>query len=130
MNLQNWVANGSLRQQQTSAQEIQGIWSVVICDLHDAEVPGMSPDGQFRNAYSAARQLCKLMLRAEGYRTAGGTGEHRLTLQTLPLILGAQKQGDANYLDTCRSKRNRGEYDYAGSIAKKRRPMAAFSTWA
>jgi hypothetical protein len=118
MSLQNLLADGLLRKQQTSAQEIQGIWSVIVRDLHDAEAQGMSHDGQFHNAYNAARQLCKLMLRAEGYRTAGSTGEHRLTLQILPLILGAQKQSDADYLDSCRNKRNRGEYDYAGSISK------------
>lgn len=118
MSLQKWLANGSLRRQQTSAQEIQGIWSVAVRDLHDAGVQGMSFDGQFHNAYNAARQLCKLLLRAEGYRTGRGVGDHQLTLQSMPLILGAQKQCDADYLDACRKKRNQGEYDYAGSISE------------
>ena len=36
------------------------------------------------------------------------------TLAALPLILGERHKDDANYLDTCRTKRNTAEYDRAG----------------
>ncbi len=39
---------------------------------------------------------------------------HHRTLQSLPLILGKDRTEDANYLETCRTKRNTVEYDYAG----------------
>ena len=32
----------------------------------------------------------------------------------MPLILGAARKGDASYLDACRVKRNKVEYDYVG----------------
>jgi hypothetical protein len=41
----------------------------------------------------------------------------RFRLQTcwpLPLILGEAYAGDADYLDSCRSKRNTAEYDMVG----------------
>ena len=39
---------------------------------------------------------------------------HYRNLQALPLILGRDRMADANYLETCRTKRNTVEYDYAG----------------
>ena len=41
---------------------------------------------------------------------------HYRTLQALPLILGAEKEDDADYLDSCRAKRNVVEYDYVGGV--------------
>ena len=32
----------------------------------------------------------------------------------LPLILGEDRKQDAEYLNACRMKRNKAEYDYAG----------------
>jgi len=34
----------------------------------------------------------------------------------LPVILGKEKEADARYVDTCRTKRNVAEYDRVGSI--------------
>jgi hypothetical protein len=36
----------------------------------------------------------------------------------LPLILGKERNADAVYLDSCRSKRNIVEYDYVGGVTK------------
>ncbi len=35
----------------------------------------------------------------------------------MPLILGQSKKDDADYLDSCRTKRNKVEYDYAGGAS-------------
>ncbi len=35
----------------------------------------------------------------------------------MPLILGNEKKPDAAYLDTCRVKRNKVEYDYVGGAS-------------
>jgi hypothetical protein len=49
-------------------------------------------------------------------------------LQALPLILGPDRQGDADYLDTCRSKRNIAEYDAAGQVSpKEAKELTAFA---
>jgi hypothetical protein len=38
-------------------------------------------------------------------------------LQALPLILGRSREADAAYLDTCRIKRNKVEYDRIGATS-------------
>ncbi len=43
---------------------------------------------------------------------------HYRTLQSLPLILGDKHKSDADYLDTCRKKRNETEYDFAGNVSE------------
>lgn len=35
----------------------------------------------------------------------------------MPLVLGQSKKDDANYLDSCRTKRNKVEYDYVGGAS-------------
>ena len=44
---------------------------------------------------------------------------HYRTLQALPLILGAEREDDAEYLDRCRTKRNITEYDSIGQISSE-----------
>ena len=59
------------------------------------------------------------MLYAEGFKPAKGAMAHLRALNALPHILGAQRQGDADYLDGCRQKRNTVEYDHAGGATKQ-----------
>lgn len=88
---------------------------------------GLSPDWQFGIAYNAALKLCTILVQAEGWRPEKNLAHYR-TLQALPLILGAERQADADYLDACRAKRNTAEYDAAGQVsAKEARELAAFA---
>lgn len=57
------------------------------------------------------------LLHATGYRVIG-VGHHYRTIRALPVILGKKWENDARYLDTCRSKRNIIEYDYAGGVSE------------
>ena len=81
--------------------------------MADAQKRDISDDWRFGIAYNAALKLCTIMLYTEGYRPAQNLAHYR-TLQSLPLILGSARKTDAAYLDTCRTKRNTVEYDYAG----------------
>ncbi len=36
----------------------------------------------------------------------------------MPLILGDKYKSDADYLDTCRKKRNETEYDFTGNVSE------------
>lgn len=63
----------------------------------------------------------------EGWRPEKNLAHYR-TLQALPLILGKERQVDADYLDTCRSKRNTAEYDAPGQVSSKEaRELADFA---
>jgi hypothetical protein len=62
--------------------------------------------------------LCTILLHASGYRPEKNLAHYR-TLSALPLIFGPERQADADYLDTCRTKRNIVEYDMAGAATRE-----------
>ncbi len=113
MSLKEWENNGWLRAHKTSKQEIKQLLEIVARDLKDAQQKGVSSDWRFGIAYNAALKLCTILIYAVGYRPEKILAHYR-TLQTLPLILGPAKEDDADYLDSCRTKRNIVEYDYVG----------------
>jgi uncharacterized protein (UPF0332 family) len=51
-----------------------------------------------------------VVLRAEGYRTAGA-GHHATVIKALRMIIGSEANELADYLDACRSRRNTVDYD-------------------
>jgi hypothetical protein len=72
--------------------------------------------------------LCAIVLLAEGWKPDKLNAHHR-TISALPLILGKERQGDADYLDTCRAKRNGLEYDAAGRVsAAEAKELREFAT--
>lgn len=113
MSLKVWANNGWLRPHSPGAQEIADLLAIVDRDLADA-AGEISADWRFGIAYNAALKLCTLLLHASGFRPEKNLAHYR-TLAALPLILGAGRQGDADYLDACRIKRNTVEYDRAGA---------------
>ena len=113
MSLKQWADNGWLRTHQSSRQEIADLLVMVERDLADAE-GDISADWRFGIAYNAALKLCTILLHASGYRPEKTLAHYR-TLAALPLVLGKNRQEDADYLDACRSKRNTVEYDMAGA---------------
>lgn len=112
MSLKNWLNNGWLRTHKTSREEIRNLLQIVERDIADSD-GGISPDWRFGIAYNAALKLCTILLYVEGFRPEKNL-QHYRTLQALPLILGDKRKLDADYLDTCRIKRNTVEYDYVG----------------
>ena len=126
MSLDDWAEAGWLRAHQTSRQQIADLFGVVDRDLADAG-RGLSADWQFGIAYNAVLKLCTILLYAEGWRPEKTLAHYR-TLQALALILGPERQSDADYLDACRSKRNVAEYDAAGRVsAAEAKELAAFA---
>ena len=127
MTLTQWESNGWLRAEPTSRDEIANLLAIVERDLKDA-TGTVSPDWQFGIAYNAALKLCTMILRAEGYRPSHGL-QHYRTLMAMPLILGRSRAADADYLDSCRKKRNTVEYDYVGGATENdARELLDFAT--
>ena len=116
MRLQQWAANGWLRPHQTTRSQIADLLAIVERDLADSD-RDLSVDWQFGIAYNATLKLCTILLYASGYRPEKNLAHYR-TLQALPLILGPEFSDDADYLDSCRAKRNTAEYDTAGTISQ------------
>jgi hypothetical protein len=112
MTLQQWADFGWVREHRTSPQEVADLLAVVERDIADAQ-GDISADWRFGIAYNAALRLCTILLYASGYRPER-TLQHYRTIASLPLILGSERREDADYLETCRTKRNTAEYDMAG----------------
>jgi hypothetical protein len=126
MSLDAWAKAGWLKAHKPSKAQIADLFGIVDRDLEDAG-RGVSPDWQFGIAYNAVLKLCMILLSAEGWRAERNLAHYR-TLQALPLILGKEHQSDADYLETCRTKRNLVEYDAAGRVsAKEAKELAAFA---
>jgi len=90
---------------------------VVERDVADAGIEGLSADRRFSTAYNAALQVASIALHAAGYR-AVGAGHHWTTIQSLPAVMGREAQERADYLDSCRTKRNITNYDRAGEVSE------------
>ena len=118
MSLKQWLDNSWLRKHKTDQQEIANLFKIVDRDLKDASEKSISPDWQFGIAYNAALKLCTILLATEGYRPER-TLQHYRTILAMPEILGKELKEDAQYLDTCRKKRNIAEYDQIGVISEK-----------
>lgn len=126
MSLSVWAKAGWLKPHKPTKPQIAAIFGVVDRDLEDSK-QSLSPDGRFNIAYNAALQLCAIVLLAEGWKPDKLNAHHR-TIAALPLILGAERQDDADYLDTCRAKRNGLEYDAAGKVtAAEAKELRAFA---
>lgn len=115
MTLKDWERNNWLKSHTTSQQEISDLLAIVERDLRDSRETGISADWRFGIAYNAALKLCTVLLCAAGYRPEHLLAHYR-TLAALPLVLGDSRKEDADYLETCRRKRNVVEYDRVGGI--------------
>jgi len=113
MSLKDWETNGWLSPHSSSRQEVNNLFEIVKRDLNDAGQSELSADWRFGIAYNAALKLCTILLFAEGYRPVKTLAHYR-TIRALPIILGKEKEDDADYLDSCRTKRNTLEYDRVG----------------
>lgn len=91
--------------------------AIVARDLADAG-GAISADWRFGIAYNAALKLCVILLHVSGYRPEK-TLQHYRTIAALPEILGEQWRDAADYLETCRRKRNIVEYDRVGVVTEQ-----------
>jgi len=115
MTLKQWLNNSWLKSHKTSAEEIGNLLAIVERDIKDAAEGEISADWSFGIAYNAALKLCTILLYAEGYKAERNL-QHYRTIQALSMILGSERKNDADYLESCRSKRNIVEYDYIGGV--------------
>ena len=87
-------------------------------DLSDARVTALSLDRRFATAYSAVLQLATIVLAASGLRVTAQRGHHAVTWQALPELMGDDIGDTAVYFDSCRTLRNRSDYDRVGVVSE------------
>ena len=117
MSLKSFFNEKKLKAQKTSASEIRDLFGVAKRDLTDVTKAKalLSSDCLFSILYNSSLKLCTILLRSQGYR-ARSLGHHKITIECLPFVLDKNKAKYVKYLDTCRVKRNKVEYDKAGII--------------
>jgi uncharacterized protein (UPF0332 family) len=116
--LQRWLDAGALRRHRTSRHEITDLLAVAERDLRDARVTALSLDRRFATAYSAVLQLATIVLAASGLRVTAQRGHHTVTWQALPELMGDDVGDTAVYFDSCRTLRNRSDYDRVGVVSE------------
>ena len=116
MTLKKLLSQGKLKPHKTSKEEIHNLTAVVKRDLKDAGIKALSADRRFATTYNAVLQAATMVLYASGYKTQG-MGHHFTVFEAVKAILGDEYQGLFDYFDSCRSKRNRTDYDFTGSIS-------------
>lgn len=112
MRLDKYVNSGQLQHHKPSGSETTSLTKLIERDLHDCKTEDISVDRRFAIAYSAALNLCRLIIAAEGYRTRAREGHHALSLEIAGIILGQQTKTLITYFDACRKKRNKIDYDF------------------
>ena len=108
------LASHDVQRHRTSKRELDEIRAVIERDLGDAQIAGLSADRRFATAYNAALQT---VIACAGYRVTAKAGHHRVTIEALTLAVGNSGQRYADYLETCRRKRN--VIDYRRAICSK-----------
>ncbi len=86
---------------------------LIARDLKDAGITGLSADRRFATAYNAALQASNMLVACAGYRITSMTGHHRVTLESIRLVLGKSADQYADYFETCRRKRNMIDYSHS-----------------
>lgn len=80
--------------------------AVVARDLADARIAGLSADRRFATAYNAALQAAHMAIACAGNRVTAKAGHHKVAIDGVRLALGTRVDKYADYLETCRRKRN------------------------
>ena len=116
MSLETWLANGWLSRHKVSGQETADLVAAAARDVTDAK-KDLSPSWRFAIAYNAALRLCTAALQTAGYR-ASRDQKHYRTIAALPLLLGADAQELADFLDSCRTKRHDVTYESVSTVTE------------
>jgi hypothetical protein len=114
--LDDLLAKGRLKRHRSSSAETRALLAVADRHLRDASLIELSDDGRFTAAYGAVLALATIVISASGYRVGRVPGHHRLTIDLLPVFLGAHEGTRARYFDACRRKRNQADYERAGAV--------------
>ncbi len=80
--------------------------ALIARDLADATVAGLSADRRFATAYNAALLAATMAIACAGYRVTARTGHHKISFESIKLVLGVAADNYADYFETCRRKGN------------------------
>jgi uncharacterized protein (UPF0332 family) len=109
----NLLANKEAQKHKTSKKELDNMRALIARDLADAAIAGLSSDRRFATAYNAALQAANMAIACAGYRIVSKVGHHRVSFESVKLVLGKPADKYADYFETCRRKRNTIDYTFS-----------------
>lgn len=118
MKLKKYLDRGLIQEVEISHESLATLYAVVERDLKDAQIREVSADRRFATAYSAGLTLASYAIRCQGYRVTGKGGHHMTTLQVAEKIIGPESKEHLRFLDLCRRKRNKLDYDLADIVSQ------------
>ena len=104
------LAAKDVQKHSTSKKELDSLRALIARDLKDAVLTELSADRRFATDYNAALQSANLAIACEGHRITARIGHHQTTIDCIRLIFGASADPFADYLESCRRKRNKIDY--------------------
>jgi len=104
--LDNLVKIKQLKKEPPDQNEFDGMVNSAKRRLQDAQVKGLSEDGQFSLAYGASHALALATMRWHGYRS----DNRYLVFQCLEQTIGLEN-AKWRVLDKCHKQRNLAEYE-------------------
>ena len=107
------LANKEAQKHKTSKKELDNMRALIARDLADAAIAGLSSDRKFATAYNAALQAANMAIACAGYRIVSKVGHHRVSFESVKLVLGKPADKYADYFETCRRKRNTIDYTFS-----------------
>jgi hypothetical protein len=119
MSLEDWCRNSWVQRLDPALPEIQQLLQVVDRELSDARAKGISADGEFEHAYTAALQLCMVPLRASGYKVPKGASLHKRAIDSLRYTLGEPYAETADYIERCSRQRGQAMYERTDVVSRQ-----------
>jgi hypothetical protein len=106
MSWKKLVNERRVARQPATREELGQLRAIARRSLADAQLTGLSTDGAFGLAYTAARCMATVVVRAAGYRVKGLQGAHYYTFMALETADPKAFLKSAIYFNVCRGKRN------------------------
>jgi hypothetical protein len=98
-------------------QHISELLELAALDLFDASITQRPLDRRHNSAYEAGRAIVEALMTAEGFRRAGGEGQHAVLFVFLNLVAGGRFSAAARHFDVARRLRNKSHYEKAGIVS-------------
>ncbi|MEN6642859.1 MAG: hypothetical protein ABFE08_10465 [Armatimonadia bacterium] len=122
MSYDGLVSDGRIRPHGLTESEckrhIAELLELAEMDLFDASIAQRPLDRRHNSAYEAARATAEAVMAAEGYRRAGGEGQHAVLFVFLGAVDGGRFSAVSRHFDVARRLRNKTHYEKARIVSE------------
>jgi len=118
VSLQNWLAQGWIREHRTSPEEIASLLAVADRDLANAQIETLAAEWRLIIAYNSALRTATAALAAAGFRIYTQVSHHYYGIESLGFTIGLEARLITQF-DRFRKKRNLSAYEQSGAVSEQ-----------